>query len=132
MKLDELFEEIKNDLELNVSNLGEKQYKIPNLHSKYLKLYFDQKKLLNTLNAKLSKLYKDKYYYYTHDYDYKLENQKEINFHIYSDEEYSTLNLKVDNQKLLVDCLERTLNRVQYMSKDVSNILDYLKYVNGV
>lgn len=132
MSIDELFTEIENDLTITFDNFQEKSYKIPSYHSKYLKLYFDQKKLLNKTLESLNKLYKDKYYYYTQEYEYKLDNAKEINFHIYSDEEYSKLNLKVENQKLLVDCLERTLRRVQFLAKDISNIQEQLKYMNGV
>ncbi len=130
--LDKLFEEIENDLSITVSNYQEKTYTVPALHSKYLRLFFKQKKILNKLNEELAKLYRDKYHYYTHDYEYTLDNSKEINFHIYSDADYSNLNLKVENQKLLVDCLDRTLKRVQYLSKDISNIMDTIKYINGV
>jgi hypothetical protein len=132
MNLDELFKEIEQDLTISFENLHEKTYKIPNYHSKYLKLYFEQKRILNKCNEELGKLYKNKYYYYTEQYEYKLDTTKEINFHIYSDEEYSKANLKTENQKLLVDCLERTLKRVQFLSKDVSNIQEQLKYMQGV
>lgn len=132
MNLDDLFKEVEEDLTINFDNLQDKLYKVPNYHSKYLKMYFDQKKILNKCNEELNKLYKKKYYYYTEQYEYKLDTVKEINFHVFSDEEYSKANLKTENQKLLVDCIERTLKRVQFMSKDVSNIMDYMKYVQGV
>lgn len=131
MTLDELFEEIEQDLNLTYENLQEKLYKIPSYHSKYLKLFFQHKSKLNKYTEQLNKMYKDKYYYFTNEYEYKLDNAKEINFHILSDDEYASLNTKVENQKLLVDCLDRTVKRVQYMGGDCKNIITYLGYQNG-
>ena len=132
MTLDELFEEIDNDFNINFENLADKIYKVPSLHSKYLRLFFNHKSKLNKYNEELNKLYKKKYYYFTEEYEYKLDNAKEINFHIYSDDEYSKLSLKVENQKLLVDCLDRTLKKVQYLTQDIKNIQNHLNYVNGM
>lgn len=132
MTLDELFEEIDNDFNINFENLSERIYKVPGLHSKYLRLFFTHKTKLNKYNEELNKLYKQKYYYFTEEYEYKLDNVKEINFHIYSDEEYCKLNTKVENQKVLVDCLDRTLKKVQYLTQDIKNIQNHLNYVNGV
>lgn len=132
MTLEELFEDIDNDFNINLENLGEKMFKVPGLHSKYLRLFFQHKSKLNKYNEELQKLYKAKYYYFTEEYEYKLDNAKEINFHIYSDEDYSKLNLKVENQKLLVDCLDRTLKKVQYLTNDIRNIQEWHKYLAGV
>lgn len=58
MTLDELFEEIDNDFNINFENLADKIYKVPALHSKYLRLFFNHKSKLNKYNEELNKLYK--------------------------------------------------------------------------
>lgn len=134
MTIDELMQTIDEDLTLNANNLQDKLYKIPNYHSKYLRMFFDYKSKLLTAQQKLQLCYKNKYHYYAgiekDCYEFTLD-KKEIEFHILSDEEYSDLNLKVEKYKLLVDCLDRTLKRVGYMANDVKSIINYLTYMQG-
>ncbi len=126
-----LLDEIKNDLLIDESNLNKKLYLIPLLHSKYLKMYFEYKLKLNKKQKELNQLYKKKYYFYK-DGDRLLENQKEIQFNILADEDYSNLNLQVQNLSDLVDILDRTIKKVNNLSFDIKNLISYLTYINGV
>ena len=119
----ELMNQIKDDLTLNVSNINTKLYEIPSLHSKYLGLYFNTKSKLNKLERELASLFKQKYQYYK-DGD-ELLDKKEIQFHIMADEEYSLLNYKVRTAYDMVDILDRTVKKVNNLSFDVKNIIDY-------
>lgn len=135
MTIDELLTMIDEDLTINHSNLQDKIYKVPNYHSKYLRLYFQYKEKFLKENQKLDKMYRDKYHYYsgTSDncYEFTLD-KKEIQFHILSDDEYSEQNLKVEKLKLIVESLDRTLKRVMYLGNDIKSILSYINYLNGV
>jgi len=135
MTIDELMQMIDEDLTLNATNLQDKLYKIPNYHSKYLRLFFDYKNKLLKHKQSLDLCYKSKYHYYAgiekDCYEFTLD-KKEIEFHILSDKEYSDLNLKVEQYKLIVQCLDLTLKRVQYLSNDCKNVISLLQYYQGV
>jgi hypothetical protein len=135
MTIDELMQMIDDDLTLNQSNLQDKLYKIPNYHSKYLRLFFEYKNKLIKEEQKLNVVYRDLYHYYngvsSECYEYTLD-KKEVQFHLLADEKYIEQNLKVEKLKLLVSCLDMTIKKVNYMSQDVKSILGYLSYLNGV
>ena len=46
MTLDQLMEEWRKDATIDSTELGTESTKIPELHSKYLKLYFDERRVL--------------------------------------------------------------------------------------
>lgn len=135
MTIDELMTMIDDDLTLNHNNLQEKLYKIPNYHSKYLRLYFDYKNKLINAQRNLDNIFTSKYHYYAgiekDCYEFTLD-KKEIQFHILSDPEYSEQNNKVEKLKLLTECLDRTLKRIGYLGNDCKVIVDYQKYILGV
>jgi hypothetical protein len=132
MNIDTFLKEMEEDFRLTPENIQDKMYTVPNLHSKYLKIFFREKARYNKMDKELNKLYREKYYFYTTKYDKLLENQKEIQFHILSDEEYAELNQKVENQKVLVDCVDRTLKKVSQLTFDIKGIIEYTKYLQGV
>lgn len=129
--MNDLMEEINNDLTVNHLNLSEKLFISPNLHSKYLSKYFKAKAKLNKLESELAKLYKERYHYYTFEYHKKLESSKEITFHILGDDTYSQKELDCNNQKLVVDVLDRTLKKIMYLTQDIKTAIEYIKYLNG-
>lgn len=131
MTKDELLDSIECDLEINAVNLETKIYEAPGLHSKYLRLYFDSKIKLNKKKHELNILYKKRYYEIKEDSN-DLMNQKEIIFNILGDIEYSKLKLEVDILDDLVDILDRTVKKINYLSFDIKNIMEFMKYQAGV
>ena len=125
----ELLQQIEDDLTLTQENLEGKLYNIPMLHSKYLRLFLKSKGTLNKLEKQLSELYLQKYNHFKNSKE--LLDKKEIQFHILGDEEYAKLNYNVHTAIDLVDILDRTLKKVNNMSFDVRNLIEYLKYMNG-
>lgn len=132
MDIQKLMDDIELDFNLTFENLTKKMYEVPNLHSKYLRIYLKQKSILHRLEKQASKKYRELFHHYTFDYEVRLSGSKEVEFHIVSDEAYADLNEKVKNQKILVDVLDRVLKKAQQLSFDVKNIMEHLKYINGV
>ena len=93
-------------------------------------MFFSSKTKLNERKRDLDILYKKKYYQIK-DSSQEIMNQKEIIFNLLGDEEYAALNLEVQSLFDLVDILERTLKKVNNLSFDVKNIIEYSKYLQG-
>ena len=64
MKLDELSQEWIQDAKIDTTELGIASLKIPELHSKYLKIYFDERRKLKALEFQSKDLSLKKYEYY--------------------------------------------------------------------
>lgn len=122
--------EIDTDLTLTADNIGDKLYKIPNLHSKYLRLYYQESLVLEKLEAKLARLYKKLFKYYTTEVDY-IVKPAQANFFIFGDDKYSEAKFVVSKQKLQVDYLERTLKKVNNLSFDIKNLVEWSVFQNG-
>ena len=130
MNKKELLDGIKDDLEITPENVQDKLYKIPSLHSKYLGLYFNTKNKLNKKEKELAILFKTKYNMFKEGDE--ILDKKEILFHVMADEEYANLNCEVQSITDLVDVLDRTVKKVNTLSFDVKNLIDYLQYISGV
>lgn len=130
MDFNELTEMVKSDFELNEQHLQTKIREIPNLHNKYLRYFFKEKTKLITLENSLNLLFREKWYYYMNDFDYKVE-KKHLTWHVESDPDYSKLLVQFNKQKHLVDFFEQTLKKCNTLSFDIKNLIDYKKFMVG-
>ena len=130
MNKDELLKEIEDDLNITPENIEVKMYEVSGLHSKYLRHFFNTKLKLNKKQKELNILYSFLYYKIKDDSD-DLMNQKEIIFNIMGNDEYSKLNYEVQVLTDFVDILDRTVKKVNSLSFDVKNIIEYNKYLQG-
>ena len=64
MTLDQMMEEWRLDATVDPTELGIASLKIPELHSKYLKIYFDERRKLKALEFQSKDLSLKKYEYY--------------------------------------------------------------------
>jgi hypothetical protein len=120
----ELLKMIDDDLDITPENLEGKLYTIPALHSKYLRYFFDFKNKANKRRRELNALYKEKWIFYKEGED--LLDKKELQFHILADEEYAKMHYETQVLDDLVDVLDRTVKRVNGLSFDVKNLIEYL------
>lgn len=130
MKKADLMKMIEEDMKLTAENLEGKLYEIPAMYSKYLRYYFDFKTKLAKKQKELAEMYKAKWIKYKEGDD--LLDKKEIQFHILADEEYSQLHYETQVLDDLVDVLDRTVKKANSLSFDVKNLVEYLKYMQGV
>lgn len=129
MKFEEFFKEIEDDLYLDSVNIQKKLFEIPQLHSKYLKRFYMYKKEYYKYKKELEQLYTKKYNLLKNGDE--LLDKKEIQFMIVSDEEYSDLNYKIKQMENMIDILERTIKKVNNLSFDIKNIIDWVKFQAG-
>lgn len=131
MKWSEFELEVEEDFKLRKDQLDTKLREIPNLHSKYLRHYYREKKKLVELEVDLKSLYLQKWKYYKNDYDFVVDN-KHINFYIDGDKEYNTKLLELGRQKNLVEYFSNLLKKCNSLSFDIRNMIEYIKFINGV
>lgn len=124
-------DELDQDLTLNPDNLNEKLFKIPNLYSKYMRMLFEQRRVLIMLGKTKDRKYKELYHHYTYNVPDSLTN-KEIEFHILADPDYSDLLAKYKYQEGIVNDLDRAANKMEKLSFDVKNCIEWVKYLQGV
>lgn len=128
-KFEDLFEEIEKDLEINSVNLQEKLFKVPNLHTKYLRMFYSYQKIYLKKKKELNELYTTTYDKYKNGDE--ILDKKEIQFYILSDEEYSELKYKVNQLENMIDVLEKTVKRVNNLSFDLRHIIEWVKFQEG-
>lgn len=64
IKLDDIHEMWEKDASIDRSELGEESLRIPQLHSKYYKLFSQERTILRKWESEFKKLYREKYEYY--------------------------------------------------------------------
>ena len=129
-EFEKIKKEVDKDLEITQENLDTKIYEIPSLHSKYLRLYYHESLILEKMETALARLYVKKHHYYRHDYDYVIKDSQ-VSWYIDGDEEFSKRKYQINKQKLQVDFLERTLKKINQLSFDVKNIIEWVKFQSG-
>ena len=64
MTLDQISEEWRKDAAIDSTELGTESLKIPQLHSKYMKIYFDERQKLKAYEFKSRETFLKKYEYF--------------------------------------------------------------------
>lgn len=129
-KLQKYIDESSVDFVWDADNINDKMYKMPIIHNKWLRYYYEERDSLIKAEKNLKSLYKEKFYYYKDDYDHKLD-VKQIAWHIETDNEYSTKLYRVNLRKEIIDFIEKIIRRINSFSFDVKNIIEYTKFKNG-
>lgn len=125
------FEEmVKNDFLVTRENLASKMYEIPNIHSKYLKFFYEISHTIINLETKKDKLYIEKRKHFLNDIDEEIK-PAHIDFYIHGDGEYSALSNKIKKRKLELKIFEDVLKRCGTISFFIGNIITYEKFLVG-
>lgn len=140
MKLEDIQKEIEVDSEINKSDLDTESLRIPQLHSKYYKMYLTEVRILKGIEAEYRKLKRDKVLYYTGQADDDKYKEKplhrkilkaDVDLFLDADDELVDLKNKYELQKLKAEYLEafiKTLNNRNFLIK---NAIDFIKFTNG-
>lgn len=111
MTLDQLTEEWRKDASIDSTELGRESTKIPELHSKYLKFYFEERRILKGTEFQSKELFLKKYEYYNGKMsEEELEQlgwepflkrlmKHEIEMYLESDQDIIQKNMKIFMQK---------------------------------
>jgi Recombination, repair and ssDNA binding protein UvsY len=144
MKIEEISQEWINDAKIDTTELDIESIKIPQLHSKYLKIYFEERRKLKVIEFQSKELFLNKYEYYNGRLsDEELEKldwkpfvkrlmKNEIDLYIESDKDIIHNNMRIVNQKEKLDMLEEILKNLNQRNFQIKNAIDWKKFTQGV
>jgi hypothetical protein len=142
MKLEEIEALWEQDSKIDRTDLDNESLKIPNLHSKYYKIYLREKVQLKSEEQEYKQYYKVKYEYYTgkmsqeelqehgwEPFQFLLKNDLQV--YIDSDADISDRLLKLQVQREKVDLLESIIKTLNTRGFLIKNAVDFIKFTSG-
>ena len=143
MKLEEIQDQWHRDCQIDRTELGEESLRIPQLHSKYFKIFSAERLVFRKLEKEYKELQKLKFEYYNGILSREdLEQNKwepfslkvlKSDLHIYldSDKDIATFQLKMDYQKEKIDLLENIIKSLNNRNFQIKNCIDWEKFKVG-
>jgi hypothetical protein len=132
---------IKNDSNVDMSNLAEESINVINLHSKYLGLWSEEKRVLNALDSLLKKKKLEKINYYlgrssNEEYLDKPLNlripRQDLDFYLDGDEELIDLKDKFIRQQDKCSILKQFIEQnILQRSYNIKNAISFLNWTAG-
>ncbi len=144
MKLEEISQEWIKDSKIDTTELDIESIKIPQLHSKYLKVYFEERRKHKALEFQSKELFLNKYeYYHGRLSDEELQQlnwepfmkrlmKNEVDLYLESDKDIIQTNMRIVNQKEKLDMLEEILKNLNQRNFQIKNAIDWKKFTQGV
>lgn len=143
MDISEIRKLVAEDMPIDDTELDIESMTIPQLHSKYLNFYLDEKLVLQKLNSDYYRLKKTKWEYYTGKLDeeqlqeygwepfqFKILKQ-DIDLYMDSDEDLQKLSNKVAYQKEKITYLDSILKSINNRQWNIRNAIEWRKFING-
>ena len=130
MNFKDLLKNYELDITITRENVFEKLYLVPVLHGKYHKYLYQWRRLLLKIEQEKIEKYREKYYYYKDDFDRTLD-EKQIKWHIETDEEYVSINQRYLNIKNEVDQIEQMVKHCGNLSFFCQNIISWEAFLSG-
>ena len=142
MKIDELKEMIDQDAAFlkEESHMDTSSLSIPELHSKYLSIIYDERLALDYFKVEYKVLKRDKWIYYTGKADPEVYAEKPFNLNILkadvdkfldADTDLNALHLKVRSQEEKLNLMTEIVRSIIGHSYQVKNAIDWKKFLNG-
>lgn len=143
MKLEEIYEMWEKDAPIDVTDLQESSAKIPMLHSKYYKIYLQEKKLLHVLlkNYKQLKHEKTEFLINPTEEDVKEKGWKipergkiyrtELQTYLEGDSDLLDLELKINVQQEKTEFLKSIIQSFSSRGYLIKNIIEDRKFMQG-
>ena len=143
MKLDEIQLIWERDAQIDRTELGEESLRIPQLHSKYFKIFSQERLTLRKLEADYKRLFKDKYEWYNgsiaeetlQHYEWQPNPLKilrtDIPMHIEADNDIQTLQMKIEMQKEKVDFVENIIKSLTTRGYQIKGAIEWEKFKMG-
>ena len=144
MTLDELHKIWSADATVDRTELGEEAIKIPQLHSKYFKLYSQERLTLRKLVEGSKSLQLNLWSYYQGKLDYETLQElgwqqndhiilkADIPMHVDANQDWINSNLKIAYQKENVDLLESILKSLNGRGFNISAAIQWEKFKVGI
>jgi len=143
MKLEEIQESWEKDSCIDRTELGEESLRIPQLHSKYYKIYSAERMLLRKLEYQYKALKQTKYEYYNGSLSEELlkENgwepnplkilRTDIPMYIESDSDINTIQARIDMQKEKIEFVESIIKSLPNRGYQIAQAISWEKFKVG-
>ncbi len=143
MDISKIKQLVAEDMPIDDTELDIESMAIPQLHSKYLNIYMDEKLLLQKINSDYYRLKKMKWEYYTGKLDqdqldeygwepFQLKILKQdIDLYMDSDEDLQKLINKQTYQKEKINYLDAILKSVNNRQWNIKGAIEWRKFING-
>lgn len=144
MKLDEIQLMWEQDCKIDRTELGEESLRIPQLHSKYFKIFSQERLLLRKMESEFKQLFRDKFEWYhgTIDEDKLRDREWEPNplkilrtdvpMYMDSDPDLQKESLRVELQREKVEFTEAIIKSLTNRGFQIKSAIDWEKFKMGV
>ena len=144
MTLQEIQTLWSKDSEVDRTALGEEASKIPQLHSKYFKIFSTERLKLRQMELVSKQLYTDLWEYYQGNFDYEMCEEKgwepfqlkilksDITFYIDRNQDWVDSQLKLAMQKEKVDFLESIIKSLNGRGFNINAAINWEKFKVGI
>ena len=142
MHADNIKEQWSKDSVLS-SDYHRESMKIPQLHSKYLNYFFDEKKDLTRMQKAYAKMRRIRFEYFTgtiepgmldkFNWDPFLRKilKTEVNMYLDSDDVLSTMEVELQDQKDKIHFIEEVLKQIAQRNFQIKEAVSWQKFVSG-
>lgn len=143
MKLDEIQLMWERDAQIDRTELGEESVRIPQLHSKYFRIFSQERLTLRKLESDYKQLYRDKYEWYNgniseekiraHEWEPNPLKilRTDIPMYIEADELMQNQALKIEMQKEKVDFVESIIKSLTTRGFQIKSAIEWEKFKMG-
>ena len=140
MKLEEIQEQMEIDSILERDKLDSESLKIPKLHSKWLKIYGSEKRILNELKLQLKGLVHEKMEYYSgkaHPDVYKEKPfhlkllKNDVSVYVEADKQVLAVCSGIDIQEEKVYLIQEYIKGINQRSFNIRSAIDFMKWTGG-
>jgi len=139
--LDEFYDDTKQDLTIEESELDRESLRTPYLYDKYLKMYQETKLQLRKVQQKYNELKLEKHRYYTGNADPEVYKKspfgikvikQDLELYMSADPELAKAYDLVDYISTIKDFLEKTLKNIENRNWNIKNAIEWRKFLSGV
>lgn len=143
MKLEEIQKLWEHDSKIDRTELGEESLRIPQLHSKYFKIYSDERMVLRALERSLSILKHKKYEYFNGTISQETLNSEgwepnplkilksDIPMYIDSDADIQNIQARIDMQQEKVEFVESIIKNLPARGYQINAAISWEKFKVG-
>lgn len=136
----EKFEKFKVEcaeiFKITEENINDKNMKVSSMYELTLRVYIQEKKLLNQMNIEKEKMYSDLYHYFKFNREFKsdfsLNTKNEVEVFITRDEKYHKYLLSITDQEMQVKYIEEVMDQLKKMTYNIKNYVDLKKIKLGL
>ena len=143
MKLEEIQLLWERDAQIDRTELGEESLRIPQLHSKYFKIFSQERLLFSKMEADFKQMYKNKYEWYNGSISEESLKEHEwepnplkilrtdIPMHLEADRDLQSLSLKMEMQKEKVEFVEAVIKSLTTRGFQIKSAIDWERFKMG-